>query len=71
MQTTNLKNTQYNRKVIIMFIFFIGMCMTIVGVAGIEGTIPLWQGFLISFSGLVVMFISIIVMSYQGSEYID
>ena len=54
-----------------MFIFFIGMCMTIVGVAGIEGTIPLWQGFLISFSGLVVMFISIIVMSYQGSEYID
>ena len=71
MQTTNLKNTQYNRKVIIMIIFLIGMFMTILGVAGIEGTIPLWQGFLISFSGLVVMFISIIVMSYQGSEYID
>ena len=54
-----------------MILFNIGLWTTIIGVAGIEGTIPLWQGFLISFSGLVVMFISIIVMSYQGSEYID
>ena len=54
-----------------MITFFIGMCLTILGVAGIEGTIPLWQGFLISVVGIVVMFIGIVRMAYVGSEYID
>ena len=54
-----------------MFIFFIGLCTTVLGVAGIEGCIPLWQGFLLSFSGIIIMFFAIIKMSYQGSEYID
>tara|TARA_B100001996_G_C18381682_1_gene485625 strand:- start:182 stop:346 length:165 start_codon:yes stop_codon:yes gene_type:complete len=53
-----------------MILFFIGFITTVIGVAGIEGTIPLWQGFLISFSGIVVMFISVIRMAYQGSDYI-
>jgi len=54
-----------------MLIFFIGMCTAVLGVAGIEGTIPLWQGFLISFSGLVIMFAGIVKMAYVGSDYID
>ena len=54
-----------------MITFFIGMCLTILGVAGIEGTIPLWQGFLISVVGIVVMFIGFVRMAYVGSEYID
>lgn len=54
-----------------MIIFFIGLCATVLGVAGIEGTLPLWQGFLISFSGIIIMFFAVIKMSYQGSEYID
>ena len=53
-----------------MILFFIGLVMTIMGAAGIEGTIPLWQGFLISFSGIIVMFASIIRMAYQGSDYL-
>ena len=36
-----------------MWIFMIGFIMTIIGAAGIEGTIPLWQGFLISFGGII------------------
>ncbi len=53
-----------------MILFFIGFITTIIGAAGIEGTIPLWQGFLISFSGIIVMFASIIRMAYQGSDYL-
>jgi len=53
-----------------MILFNIGLWTTIIGVAGIEGTIPLWQGFLISFSGIIIMFASIIRMAYQGSDYL-
>jgi|TARA_R110000803_G_scaffold135650_1_gene202596 hypothetical protein len=54
-----------------MIIFFIGLCTTILGVAGVEGSLPLWQGFLIGMSGIIIMFGGVIKMSYQGSEYID
>ena len=54
-----------------MITFMIGMCMTILGAAGVEGTLPLWQGFLISVSGIVVMLIVIIRMAYVRSEYLD
>jgi len=53
-----------------MILFFMGFIATIIGVAGIEGTVPLWQGFLISFSGIVLMFAGVIKMSYQGSDYL-
>ena len=54
-----------------MWIFMIGFIMTIIGAAGIEGTIPLWQGFLISFGGIITMFIGVIRMAYQGADYWD
>ena len=54
-----------------MWIFCLGFITMVLGVAGIEGSIPLWQGFLLSFSGIIIMFFAIIKMSYQGSEYID
>ena len=53
-----------------MWIFMIGFIMTIIGAACIEGTIPLWQGFLISFGGIITMFIGVIKIAYQGSEYL-
>ena len=42
-----------------IFLFMIGMCAVILGVAGIEGTIGLAKGFVISFAGLITMFISV------------
>ena len=53
-----------------MILFCLGFISMVIGVAGIEGTIPLWQGFLISFSGIIIMFASIIRMAYQGSDYL-
>ena len=53
-----------------MWIFCLGFITMVLGVAGIEGTIPLWQGFLMSFSGIVIMFIGVIKMAYQGSDYL-
>ena len=53
-----------------MWIFMIGFIMTIIGAAGIEGTIPLWQGFLISVGGIITIFIGVIRMAYQGSDYL-
>ena len=53
-----------------MILFSIGFVAMILGVAGVEGTLPIWQGFLISFSGIVIMFVGVIRMAYQGSDYL-
>ena len=46
----------------------IGMSAVILGVAGIEGTIGLAKGFVISFAGIVIMFISVAYMAYREPE---
>ena len=48
-----------------IFLFMMGMCALILGVAGIEGSIGLAKGFLISFAGIVTMFISVAYMAYK------
>ena len=53
-----------------MILFNIGLWTTIIGVAGIEGTIPLWVGFLTCTFGVVCMFCGVIRMAYQGSDYL-
>ena len=55
-----------------IFLFMLGMCGTVMGVAGIEGSIPLWQGFLFSFAGIITMFVSILYMSkYEPENILD
>ena len=51
-----------------IFLFIMGMCALILGVAGIEGSIGLAKGFLISFCGIVTMFISVAYMAYKEPE---
>ena len=55
-----------------IFLFMMGMCAVILGVAGIEGTIGLAKGFVISFAGIITMFISVAYMArYEPENLLD
>ena len=55
-----------------IFLFMIGMSAVILGVAGIEGTIGLAKGFVISFAGIITMFISVAYMDiYEPENLLD
>mgnify|MGYP003126855047 FL=1 len=51
-----------------IFLFMLGMSAVILGVGGIEGTVGLAKGFVISFAGIVTMFISVAYMARHEPE---
>tara|TARA_B100001564_G_scaffold295725_1_gene260951 strand:- start:64 stop:264 length:201 start_codon:yes stop_codon:yes gene_type:complete len=55
-----------------IFLMMMGLCTVIFGVAGIEGTLELWKGFLICIAGLSTMWISIVYMArYEPENLLD